>query len=187
MTFSHNWVTKICPFVFLLKCLLYNSMPFASQSKQAKIVHVCQTLILTHYCRMVQSSFLQHSGKQWTNVSRSASYSTAHNIWNRKMLTACTEYTTVSSDHRKTRSCCLLVVNTTYEWHRKLLTIHTDPTCWMVRGSNPSGARFSARPDRPWGPPSLLYSKYRVFPGGKVQPGPDADHSPPSSVVVMEE
>ena len=23
-------------------------------------------------------------------------------------------------------------------------------------GSNPGGTRFSARPDRPWGPPSLL-------------------------------
>ena len=37
----------------------------------------------------------------------------------------------------------------------------------MVRGSNPGGVRFSARPDRPWGPPSLLYNGYRVFPGGK--------------------
>ena len=25
------------------------------------------------------------------------------------------------------------------------------------------GTRFSARPDRPWGPPSLLYNGYRVF------------------------
>jgi hypothetical protein len=24
------------------------------------------------------------------------------------------------------------------------------------------------RPDRPWGPPSLLYNGYRVFPGGKA-------------------
>jgi len=38
------------------------------------------------------------------------------------------------------------------------------------------GARFSARPDRPWGSPSLLYNGYRVFTGGKVQPGRDADH-----------
>ena len=42
------------------------------------------------------------------------------------------------------------------------------------------------RPDRPWGPPSLLYNGYRVFPGGKVRPGRDADHSPPSSAVVLE-
>ena len=39
----------------------------------------------------------------------------------------------------------------------------------------------------PWGPPSLLYNGYRVFPGGKVRPGCAADHSPPSSVAVMEE
>jgi len=47
--------------------------------------------------------------------------------------------------------------------------------------------RFSARPDRPWGPPSLLYNGYRVFPGGKVRPEHAADHSPPSSAAVMEE
>jgi len=28
------------------------------------------------------------------------------------------------------------------------------------------------------GPPSLLYNGYRVFPGGKEQPGRDADPSP---------
>jgi len=33
----------------------------------------------------------------------------------------------------------------------------------------------------------LLYSGYRVFPGGKVRPGRDADPSPPSSTVVMKE
>jgi hypothetical protein len=34
-----------------------------------------------------------------------------------------------------------------------------------------ASARFSARPDRPWGPPSLLYNVYRVVPGGKVGRG----------------
>ena len=58
---------------------------------------------------------------------------------------------------------------------------------WTVRGSNPGGAKFSAHPNRPWGPPSLLYNGYRVFPGGKVRPGHAANHSPPSSAVVMEE
>jgi len=51
----------------------------------------------------------------------------------------------------------------------------------------PVGVRFSARPDRPWGPPSLLYNGYRVFPGGKVRPGHAADHSPRSSAEVLEE
>jgi hypothetical protein len=33
-------------------------------------------------------------------------------------------------------------------------------------------------PDRLWGPPSLVYNMYRVFPGGKERPGRDADSSP---------
>jgi len=41
-------------------------------------------------------------------------------------------------------------------------------TGWTVRGSNPGeGAIFRTCPDRPWGPPSLLYNEYRVFPGVK--------------------
>ena len=40
-------------------------------------------------------------------------------------------------------------------------------------------------PDWPWGPPSLLYNGYWVFPGGKEQPGCDVDPLPPSSVMVM--
>ena len=43
------------------------------------------------------------------------------------------------------------------------------------------------RPDWPWGPPSLLYNGYGVFPGGKARPGRAADHSLPSSAAVMEE
>ena len=42
-------------------------------------------------------------------------------------------------------------------------------------------------PDRPWGPPTLLYNGYRVFPGGKERPVRDADPSSPSSAVVMKE
>ena len=37
----------------------------------------------------------------------------------------------------------------------------------------------------PWTPHSLLYNGYRIFPGDKERPGRDADHSSPSSVVVM--
>jgi hypothetical protein len=39
-------------------------------------------------------------------------------------------------------------------------------------------------PDRPWGPPILLYNGYWVFPGDKERPGRDANPSPPSSAVV---
>ena len=46
------------------------------------------------------------------------------------------------------------------------------------------GEIFRTSPDRPWGPPSLLYNGYRVFLGGKVLPGRDADPSPPSNAEV---
>jgi len=49
------------------------------------------------------------------------------------------------------------------------------------------GARFSAILDRPGGPTTLLYNGYRVFPGGKVRPGRDAEPSPSSSAEVLEE
>ena len=37
---------------------------------------------------------------------------------------------------------------------------------------------FLTCPDRPWGPPSLLYNGYRVFLEGKKRTGRDADPSP---------
>ena len=37
---------------------------------------------------------------------------------------------------------------------------------------------FRTSPDRPWGPPNVPYNGYRIFPGGKVLPGRDADPSP---------
>ena len=59
-------------------------------------------------------------------------------------------------------------------------------TGWTVRESNPRGSEiFRTCPDRPCGPPTLLYNGYRVFPGGKERPVCEADPSPPSSAVVM--
>jgi hypothetical protein len=41
-------------------------------------------------------------------------------------------------------------------------------TGWTVWGSNPGGGEiFRTCPDRPWGPASLLYNGYGVFPGVK--------------------
>jgi len=52
-------------------------------------------------------------------------------------------------------------------------------TGWTVRGSNPGGGKiFGTCPDRPWGPPSLLYNGYRGFPGVKEQPRRDATLTP---------
>ena len=60
-------------------------------------------------------------------------------------------------------------------------------TEWTVRGSNPGeGEILRTCPDRPWGPPSLLYNGYRIFPGGKERSGRDADPSPPSSAIGHE-
>ena len=39
----------------------------------------------------------------------------------------------------------------------------------MFGGSNPGGSEiFLTSPDRPWGPPSLLYSEYQVTLGCKA-------------------
>jgi hypothetical protein len=46
------------------------------------------------------------------------------------------------------------------------------------------GEIFCACPQRHWGPPSLLYNGYRVFPGGKVRLGRAVDHSPSSNAAV---
>ena len=54
-------------------------------------------------------------------------------------------------------------------------------------GSNLAGDEIF-RPSRSaLGPTQPPLNGYRVFPGGKVQPGRAADHSPPSSAAVMEE
>jgi hypothetical protein len=64
-------------------------------------------------------------------------------------------------------------------------TVQRLATDWTVRGSNSGGGEiFRTCQDRPWGPPSLLYNGYRVFPGGRKRPRRDAGLSPPSSAEV---
>jgi hypothetical protein len=48
------------------------------------------------------------------------------------------------------------------------------------------GESFRTRPDRPWGPPSLLYSGYQISLPGVKQLRRGIDHPPPSSSVVKE-
>ena len=72
------------------------------------------------------------------------------------------------------------------KWAGVAQSVYRLPKEWTVRRSNPGGAEIIRTcTDRPWGPPSLLYNGYWVFPGGKERPGRDADPSPPSSAVVM--
>jgi len=50
-------------------------------------------------------------------------------------------------------------------------------TGWTIRGSNPGGGEiFCTCPDRPWGPPSLLYNGTASFPG--VKSGRDVTLTP---------
>ena len=51
-----------------------------------------------------------------------------------------------------------------------------ESRCWRV---------FRTRPDRTWGPLSLLHNGYRVFPGVE-RPGRGVDHPPTSSSEVKE-
>jgi hypothetical protein len=51
--------------------------------------------------------------------------------------------------------------------------------CVCVCLSNPGGGEiFRTCSDLPWGPPGLLYNRYRVIPGGRMRLGRDADPSP---------
>ena len=60
-------------------------------------------------------------------------------------------------------------------------------TAWAVRRSNPVvGDIFHTRPHRPWSPPSLLYTGYRVSFSGVKRPGRGVKHPPSSSAEVKE-
>jgi len=68
-------------------------------------------------------------------------------------------------------------------------SIYRLATGWAVRRSNPGwggGEIFRSRPDRPSGPPSLLYNDYRLFLGVVKRPGCGVDHPPPSDAAVIE-
>ena len=66
-------------------------------------------------------------------------------------------------------------------------TWHAVATGWTVRGSNPCGGYiFLTCPDWPWGPISLPYNRYRIFPGVYNRPGLGVDHPLPSSADVKE-
>jgi hypothetical protein len=58
---------------------------------------------------------------------------------------------------------------------------------WTVRRSNPGGYEiFCNYSDRSWGPPSLVYSGYRVYFPGVKSPERNVNHPPQSSAEVKE-
>jgi len=70
------------------------------------------------------------------------------------------------------------VVYTLYGSRDYSVGIATELPGWTFPRSNPGGGEiFRTCPDRPWGPPSLLYNGYRIFPGVK-QPARDVEHPP---------
>jgi hypothetical protein len=55
------------------------------------------------------------------------------------------------------------------EWAGIAQSVYRLYTGWTVRGFNPGGGEFyRICPYRPWGPLSLIYDGYRIFPGGKA-------------------
>ena len=105
-----------------------------------------------------------------------------HTTWNLR--------STLIFGPEKCQKVCVLNSNMVHNFDRgpgSSVGIATELRVGRFGDRIPVGAQFSARSDRPWGPPSLLYNGYRVFPGGKERPGHDADHSPPSSAAVMED
>ena len=71
-------------------------------------------------------------------------------------------------------------------WARIAQSLKGLATGWTVRASNPGGGEISLiRPDRLWGPPSLLHNGYRVLSGSKAA-GVGVDHPPLYSAKVKE-
>jgi hypothetical protein len=61
---------------------------------------------------------------------------------------------------------CISIIISSSIMGRVAQSVWRLATGWTVRGSNPGeGEIFRTYPDRPWGPPSLLFNEYRVFPG----------------------
>jgi hypothetical protein len=59
---------------------------------------------------------------------------------------------------------------------------------WTVRESNPGGGEvFQIRPDRPCGPPSLMYNGYRVSASVVKRPGRCRDYPQPPPGAEVEE
>jgi hypothetical protein len=75
-----------------------------------------------------------------------------------------------------TEFCCTIIYMVTGAGYRSR---YSD---WLGAGRSkdqiPVGDEISRTcPDRPWGPPTLLYNGYRIFPGSKKRPGLDANPS----------
>ena len=94
--------------------------------------------------------------------------------------------------HNIMRSGSTVYLNTVVRWLIKTKHISTAfnqlAMGWTVQGLNPDGGKiFCTCPDQPWGPPSLLYNGYQVFPRGKRAARVWRWSPPPSSAMVKKE
>ena len=87
-------------------------------------------------------------------------------------------FRTIVADNLHNTSKCIIII----------IIIIILATNYRAGCSKPrKGETFRIRPDRPWGPPILLYKGYRVsFPGIK-RPGRGVDHPTPSTAEVKKE
>ena len=72
-------------------------------------------------------------------------------------------------------------------WAATAQSVQQLSTGWTVWRSNPGGGEiFRTRPDRSWGPPSLLHNVYRLSYPGVQRLGRGFDHPTPPTVDVKE-
>ena len=89
--------------------------------------------------------------------------------------------------YARTDCCGLHIRISLYTPQEIALLVQRLAKGWTVRGSNPSGGEiFRTRPDRPWGPRSLLYMGTGSLSRGYNGRGRGVDHLPPSSAKVKE-
>jgi len=87
-------------------------------------------------------------------------------------------------------SATLMLINNNYSKNIEPCSVVGIATGYGLDGlgiESRWGEVFRTCPDRPWGPPNLLYNGYRVFPGGKERPGRNDNPSLPSSAVIKKE
>jgi hypothetical protein len=90
-----------------------------------------------------------------------------------KEISSCIFYITWWWRSTKAETCSNKKFNVVVAGGLQFLTSSAGiATCYVLDGPGIEsrwGEFFSTRPNRPWGPPSLLYNGYPVLPGGKAR------------------
>jgi len=81
---------------------------------------------------------------------------------------------------------CIIIVLIRHKWSRDSSVGTATRYGLKDLGIESRGEIFLTRPDRPWGPASLLFNGYRVSFLGVKRPGRNVDHPYSSSAEVKE-